>query len=348
MRVLFIPVSAPTGSGEYARSLAIATALRALKADTEISFVLNRHAPYAAAAPFPAVLLPTSPTFHPREVSALIRDERPDLVVFDNAGRTAQLHAAKESGARVVYISSRPRQRRKAFRLKWLPLLDEHWIAWPEFMAGPLSAPERFKMRLGEHRPTVRFFDTIVPMPSPEESAQVAARFGLEPEGFALVVPGGGGAHPGAEQGPRTMAAAALRLARSGHPTLLVGPQGQVSDGSSGLRHCAHLPIRELAALLARARVVVANGGDTLLQALSFQRICVAAPLAQDQIGRIRHCADAGIATGVELDERAVACAADELLRDGDQRARLVAGMAQRPIRNQLDLAVDSLVRLAA
>ena len=36
MRVLFIPVSAPTGSGEYARSLAIATALRALKADTEI------------------------------------------------------------------------------------------------------------------------------------------------------------------------------------------------------------------------------------------------------------------------------------------------------------------------
>ena len=56
----------------------------------------------------------------------------------------------------------------------------------------------------------------------------------------------------------------------------------------------------------------------------------------------------AGIATGVELDERAVACAADELLRDGDRRACLTAGMAQRPIRNQLDLAVDSLVRLAA
>ncbi len=348
MRVLFIPVSAPTGSGEYARSLAIASGLRALKADAEVSFVLNQHAPYAAAAPFPAVLLPSSPTFHPREVSALIQDTRPDLVVFDNAGRTAQLRAARDSGARVVYISSRPRQRRKAFRLKWLPLLDEHWIAWPEFMAGPLTATERLKMRFGGHRPTVRFFDTIVPTPSPAESADVAARFGFEPEQFALVVPGGGGAHPGARQGPRTMAAAALRLARSGHPTLLVGPQGQVSDSGSGLRHASHLPIRDLAALMARARVVVANGGDTLLQALSFQRICVAAPLAHDQIGRIRHCAEAGIATGVELDEMAVASAAEELLVDGERRAGLTARMAERPIRNELDFAVDTLARLAA
>jgi spore coat polysaccharide biosynthesis predicted glycosyltransferase SpsG len=121
-----------------------------------------------------------------------------------------------------------------------------------------------------------------------------------------------------------------------------------VETGGSGLRHSPQLPIRDLAALLARARLVVANGGDTLLQALSFQRVCVAAPLAQDQIGRIRHCADAGIATSVELDELAVASAADELLRDGDRRARLTARMAQLPIRNELDVAVNSLVRLAA
>lgn len=347
MRILFVPVSAPTGSGEYVRSLAIATALRAMT-NAEISFVLNAHAPYAAAAPFPAVLLPSSPTFHPREVSALIRDQRPDLVVFDNAGRTAQLKAARDSGARVVYISSRPRQRRKAFRLKWLPLLDEHWIAWPEFMAGPLSATERLKMRYGARRPTVRFFDTIVPTPTDAESVAVAARFGLEPEQFALVIPGGGGAHPGAKQGPRTMAAAALRLARSGHPTLLVGPHGEVAGHGTGLRYSPHLPIRDLAALMARARVVVANGGDTLLQALSFQRHCVAAPLAQDQVGRIRHCTDAGIATGVGLDEMEVARAAEELLHDGELRAAQAVRIAQRPIRNELEVAVDALVRLAA
>lgn len=348
MRVLFVPVSAPTGSGEYVRSLAIAMALRDLHPRADISFVLNRHAPYAAAAPFPALLLPSSPTFHPREVSALIRERRPDLVVFDNAGRTAQLRAARQSGARVVYISSRPRQRRKAFRFKWLPLLDEHWVAWPEFMAGPLSTSERVRLRLGAPRPTVRFFDAIVPTPTPAESAQIAARFDLEPDAYTLVVPGGGGAHPGAMEGPRTMAAAALRLARRGQPTLLVGPQGQSAGAARALRHSPHLPIRDLAALMACARVVVSNGGDTLLQALSFRRLCVAAPLAHDQIGRIRHCADAGIATSVPLDDVALARAAEELFHDSQQRTQLQARIAQRPIRNDLDIAVDTLARLAA
>ena len=346
MRILFIPVSAPTGAGEYSRSLAIAQSLRAMNGGADISFVLNRHAPYATSVPFPSVMLPSSPTFHPREVSALIREKRPDLVVFDNAGRTAQLCAVHESGARVVYISSRARQRRKAFRLKWLPLLDEHWIAWPEFMAGSLSATERIKLRWGAHRPMVRFIDAIIPNPSAEESAHVAARYGLEPDGFTLVVPGGGGAHPGASEGPQTMAAAALRLARRGQPTLLVGPHRL--DDTAGLRHTPHLPLRDLAALMARARVVVANGGDTLLQALSFRRVCVAAPLAHDQENRIRHCAEAGIATGVELDDVALALAAEELYHDGARRAQQEARIAERPIRNDLDTAVDALARLAA
>ncbi|MGD9597541.1 MAG: hypothetical protein AB7G76_04115 [Steroidobacteraceae bacterium] len=346
MRILFIPVSAPTGAGEYSRSLAIATALHALNGGAEISFVLNRHAPYAASVPFPSVLLPSSPTFHPREVSALICERQPDLVVFDNAGRTAQLRAARGTGARIVYISSRPRQRRKAFRLKWLPLIDEHWIAWPEFMAGSLSAAERLKLHIGAQRPVVRFIDTIVPTPSAEESSRVAARFGLEPEQFTLVVPGGGGAHPGAAEGPQTMAAAALRLARRGQPTLLVGPHRL--DDTADLRHASHLPMRDLAALMARARVVVANGGDTLLQALSFRRVCVAAPLAHDQVSRIRHCADAGIATSVELDDVALALAAEELFHDGNRRSQQAARISEHPIRNDLDVAVDTLARLAA
>lgn len=348
MRALFVPVSAPTGTGEYYRSLAIATALSERCAGMDISFVLNRHAPYAAQVPFPATLLPSSPTFHPREVSALIRDTRPDLVVFDNAGRTAQLRAAREAGAQVVYISSRPRQRRKAFRLRWLSLIDEHWIAWPEFIAGSLTAFERWKLGLGHARPTVRFFDTVMPRPSAEESTLAAARFGLEPEQFALVIPGGGGGHPGAESGPGTMAAAALQLAQKGHPTLLVGPWNRTSAGNSGLRQAPHIPIRELAGLMSHARVVVANGGDTLLQALSFQRVCVAAPLAHDQANRIRRCAEAGIATSVDLDEDKLARAADELLRDDARHARQSARIAQRPIRNDLEGAVDALARLVA
>ncbi len=45
---------------------------------------------------------------------------KPDLVIFDNAGRGAQIRAAHAWGARVIYISSRRRQRAKAFRLSWM------------------------------------------------------------------------------------------------------------------------------------------------------------------------------------------------------------------------------------
>ena len=80
-------------------------------------FLLSAQAPYAASTPFAYTLLPASPTFHSAEVSECLRDFRPDVVIFDNAGRTAQLRTAQRLGAAVIYISSRRRQRAKAFGL---------------------------------------------------------------------------------------------------------------------------------------------------------------------------------------------------------------------------------------
>ena len=97
------------------------------------------------------------------------------MVVFDNAGRTAQLRAAQRVGARVVYISSRPRQRSKAFRLRWMQLLDEHWIAYPQFIAGSLSALERLKLKL-LRRPAVRYLDVILSHAAPARHAAILAQ----------------------------------------------------------------------------------------------------------------------------------------------------------------------------
>src|SRR5687767_8709971 len=100
--------------GEYARCLAIAQAFVQRRPDADIRFILSRMAPYAADPPFPTTLLPSSPTLHSREVIALIEEFHPDLVIFDNAGRTSQLKAARREGARTIFITSRSRQRRKA------------------------------------------------------------------------------------------------------------------------------------------------------------------------------------------------------------------------------------------
>src|SRR5450755_1960816 len=245
-RLLFIPVSGPRGMGEYARAIAIATAAAHRWPNVEIRFALSRSAAYAAETPFPATLLPSSPTFHSREMAALLRDFKPTIVLFDNAGRTSQLLAAVGGGARTVFISSRPKQRRRAFRLRWMRLLDEHWIAYPQFIAGAPNRIERLKLLL-LGRPSVRFLDTVLPQTDLALATSVMTRFGVRAYEYVLVVPGGGTGHPGALDAPQVVAQAARRIAQRGYPTILVGVAPQdtapLSPPDAALMIAPRLPI---------------------------------------------------------------------------------------------------------
>jgi hypothetical protein len=194
---LFVPVSGPFGMGEYARSVAIAQGAQLRWPSAAVRFILSREAPYAAQISFAADLLPSSPTFHSGAVIRIIEQWRPDVVIFDNAGRTAQIEAAKRFGAGVVYISARRRQRRKAFRVRWMRSIDEHWIAYPQFVAGGLKFCERLKLRL-LHRPTVRYLDVIIGRHAATPEISIVSRLGCTPGAYVLVVPGGGTVHPGA------------------------------------------------------------------------------------------------------------------------------------------------------
>ncbi|TLZ11452.1 MAG: hypothetical protein E6K28_04830, partial [Gammaproteobacteria bacterium] len=222
------------------------------RADLVIHFALSRAAPQAATAPFPATLLPASPTFHTREVCALIGDFRPDVVVFDNAGRTRQLRAAHAAGARVIFVSSRPRQRRKAFRLRWMGLIDEHWIAWPEFMAGSLTPVERLKLRL-RRRPRLRFVDAIVPAADPALNALCLGRLNLRAGEYVLLVPGGGTGHPGAADAPAIVAGGARAIAQRGYSTVLTGAAPGDGRDPPRLERTALLPLGELCELIRSA-----------------------------------------------------------------------------------------------
>jgi|HigsolmetaAR205D_1030408.scaffolds.fasta_scaffold03575_2 UDP-N-acetylglucosamine:LPS N-acetylglucosamine transferase len=346
-RVLFVPVSAPRGMGEYARSLALATALVQRLPGMEVHFALNRRAPYAGEVPFPATLLPSSATFHSDEVIALIERFRPQVVVFDNAGRTAQLRAARASGAKIVFVSSRPRQRRRAFRLRWMRLIDEHWIAYPEFIAGSLSSFERLKLRL-LGRPRVRFMDVIMPSPDATLRSSLLERFDVRPGAFVLAVPGGGTGHPGAEDAPAAVGEAARRLATRGHPTVLVGvvPDSGGYAASPLLRIAPRLSPAELIELMRAAQIVISNGGDTLLQALACHRPCVAVPIAGDQIHRIRRCAEAGLALEARASADDLERAAVELLASSENQKKLARRVAERNVANEIDAAVDALEAL--
>jgi len=352
-----VPVSGPFGTGEYARSAAIAHAARRRWPRAEIHFILSRQAPYAATVPFASTWLDSSPTFHSGAVARLIKEFKPSIVIFDNAGRTAQLRAARRHGARIVFISSRSRQRRKAFRWRWMRLLDEHWIAYPQLIAGELGWLEQFKLkRLG--RPTVRYLDVILSRKTPEE-VSIVAQLGLKQGGYLLIVPGGGTGHPGAHDAAEQFLGAANSLAET-ETVVFVGPTRAADAGVPSRRHSgaavspnprlrcfSSLPQADLAELMSNARLVVTNGGSTLLQAIACGCACIAVPIAADQPKRIQRCVAAGVAVAADLSCAGILRAASKLLRDEAARDALGKRAANLKLANGVEIALNALSHLA-
>lgn len=334
--------------GEYARSMAIANGAAARWPGAAIHFILSRAAPYAASASYPVTLLESSPTFHSEAVSKVIREWQPDVVVFDNAGRTAQLREARRSGARVVYLSARPRQRRKAFRLRWMGLIDEHWIAYPEFIAGSLTWLEKLKLRMLK-RPRVRYLDVVLTMAAPMTQESIGMRIGVAGRNYVLVVPGGGTGHPGAADAVEIFVTTARALAAAGVETIIVGREAVAEQAQDPRLHMlGALPQAELAELMRGARLIIANGGSTLLQSIACGKASIAVPIAADQRERIRRCERAGVVSVSRLDPADMLGAATTLLGDDAGLDALASRAAALGLKDGIDMALQSLAMLVA
>lgn len=345
-RILFVPVSGPSGMGEFARARSLADALCARWPEVEPHFVLHREAPYAQGFHHPATLLPASPTLCTAEVNAVIERLRPQVVVFDNAGRTGQLKAARRVGARLVYISSRGRQRYKAFRLHWMHLLDEHWISYPSIIAGGLGPIERLKLRL-LGRPQLHFLDTVLAPAAPQAAAALLGDFG-DPE--LVIVPGGGSGFHDSAMTPLHFARWGESLARAGHRVVFIaGPAFKDFEvATPSFRVLRGVDGGALRTLLERAKVVLVNGGDTLLQAMALGKACVAVPIAGDQAARIARCTTLGaiLAPTVEPAGRKpgdVEAACRDLLCDVVYRAALETAVREVGLRDALPEILDRL-----
>jgi UDP:flavonoid glycosyltransferase YjiC (YdhE family) len=160
-----------------------------------------------------------------------------------------------------------------------------------------------------------------------------------------LVVPGGGTDHPGAENAPQIVADAAAKLSDAGVLTALIGVVPAIS--SPELRTSPRIPMAELAELIRNARVVVSNGGDTLLQAIASRRPCLAVPIAGDQAHRILKCEQAGLAVGAKLDTNELTKEAARLFRNKEVRGALEARLDAATVQNGLDVALESIGRLS-
>ncbi|NBW89889.1 MAG: hypothetical protein EBR51_08260 [Gammaproteobacteria bacterium] len=327
-KILFVPVSGPQGMGEFARTRAVADALVAEWPQAQPYFLLHRDASYASGLKYPVIRLPKSPTLCSPEVIGAIESLQPRVVWFDNAGRTDQLRAARAAEARVIYVSSRARQRYKAFRLRWLKLLDHHWISYPAALAGELGRFESWKLRFARGA-QARFLDAVL---APFEHASIDAALGdFRPE--LVVVPGGGSGFHDSSMRPERFAEWAAAIAAAGRRVVFVaGPSFKTPlVENQNFRVLRNLAGGALMSLLARTRLVLVNGGDTLVQAIVLGKACVAVPIAGDQPARIARCVELGVALAPAPDAVQQTCAnllSDDALLNALEMRVAAAGWA--------------------
>lgn len=348
-RILFSPVSGPGGSGELMRCLIIARELARAEPGADIRFLVSRTAVFRESVDFPIIDCDASPTNSTPQVIAAIDAFRPQVMVFDNSGRTAQLRHARAAGARLVFSSRAPKLRWKAFRLKWMRLIDEHWIVFPTFVTGGLTRLERLKLRMHPGY-TVRHFDTLFTPSDPGLRAEWLARHGLRAGEYAVFVPGGRGeGHRVADPADLFVAAARAFVAETGCTSVVLTGRREVApdSGLPELRLMPRIGPDEVQHLLAEATLVVSNGGTTMIHALAHRRPVVAVALAGDQDRRIRRAARLQIAVSARRDPAAIAAAAASLLLDSDRRVAIASRVAQLGIRNGVGEAVAALRRLA-
>jgi len=193
----------------------------------------------------------------------------------------------------------------------------------------------------------------------PAQRDAILARAGCGTQPFVLMVPGGGTGHPGAHDAAARFTAAARALAAGGVATVYVGPvgamgagQGAEADQGAGADRNWHplgpLPQAELAQLMRASRLIVANGGSTLLQAIACGAACIAVPIAKDQIERTRRCAAAGVAVAASLDSASIVQVVNELWRNEPQRAALAGRAAQLGLADGVEVAIRALEGLLA
>ena len=271
---------------------------------------------------------------------------RPDLVIFDNRGRTAQVRFAASLGARVIYIATQKHFLRRTLRPQRLWNIHELWVVQRRFRPGPSRLPvlQRACVALS---PGLRFrnFDAILPEPCEQRAAELRAKLKLDGMPYVVFAAGGGGYHHEGRPVAEVFGEAAMRAARDRgvRSVLVMGPlyhgQGYAAPGVTTIES---LSPPEMIDLLNGAELVACGGGGIAAQTLTLGRPCVVTPVGgPDQPERVARCGSAGLLEpsplhAVSLTNRVVA-----LHDDVDRRLAIAERIRSCGFTNGLPAAVQ-------
>lgn len=341
-KIVFIPVSSPSGIGEYMRSLTLAKALAQQLPQLDIHFVLNKHTQYAASCPFNTTLLNNTPTKDNQGVCKALNTLRPNVVVFDCSGRAKQMQYARKLGAKVVFFSQHEKKRARGLKLNRIRHINKHYVVQPDYCIAPLSAVEKLK---------INWFNGAKPQnigafffaPSASQVEQVCALLAVKEQNY-VVFNGGSGGHKVEDK----LAADVIYQGacdfseKHSYSAIMVFGNNYPHDIPD---HPKVITLRALEgeqfiALLKGAKAALISAGDTLLQAIDMQVPTAAVAVSKDQPKRLAQCVAANKVLGAELNSQSINQQLDTLIN------RPVQNTALSGDKSHAQQVVDEIIKL--
>lgn len=326
--ILFLPVSSPVGIGEFQRCVLLAHGLTVARPDARIVFGLSVQAGVPDGFPFEVEWLPRSPTLSTPQVIALLRRERPSVVFYDNAGRSAQFEEARRLGARVLFLASFPAARRRGFGLRRMASTNELWLV---DAVRPITWSERLAMRFFP-QVRIRTLDAVFAPPDQEAAAALLRARGVEGPFMLLVA-----------------TRARTWFAELAHEVACRGPLPVVfGGGDDGITHpslttLGLLPHEVLMGLVARSELVVCGTGSMAEEAACFARPLVVVPVTREWRKRAKLLERRGAVVRARCDLESATATVVRVAGDPVERARLAAAAAERGLRNGYEEAIQAI-----
>ena len=347
--ILFIPVSSPSGIGEYMRSLSLAKALQLRWPSINIHFILNDEVAYFNDCPYTVHACKGSATKNIEKVNEIIVQLRPDLVVFDASGRAKQFKQAKAVGAKVAFISQHNKKRSRGLKLNRLFNTDIHWVVQPDYCIKSITFWQRTKLDFFNKK-APKNVGPVFEISSVDYQNNLLKRFNLIREQYFIFNAGSGGHllsgglaadmyYQVAQEFYQQKQIKCVVIFGSNYPKELPEDNDIICIKS--------IENKNFIALLTAAQSCVISAGDTLLQCIALYKTCVAAPVSPDQPARLKLCQNKQLVLAAAPNSNSLVQQA-LLVLDEEKRKNMITNMKNETTVKALETIIDDIALLFA
>ena len=299
MKVLFVPSSGTKGSGETLNAFQIYQFLKFHFENLESIIFLHEASNFIEESPIPVIKVKDTPTRCNTEILPFFQKLKPDITFFIGAGSKQQIRESKQNGAINIFISFSDNLRSRGLKFGRIQHIDLHLVDQYEFMLNKLSNFEKIKCFLWK-KATPKYWGPIFNKPSKEKITATLVKYNLQINKFILVSTGSGAESD--SKGLNFSESIYQALKNQNFSDQVIQSFGKayphiIPESSTNYSCINYLQPDEFICLMISAKIVVTNGGGSLIQAISLQKKSLSCPMVDDQFPRVEICGKLGLTT---------------------------------------------------